>query len=346
VWVGLMASWLCLLRVYVVRCAAFGLLLTFLPVAPVRGQNQRDGNDQNMFRGNRAEMRITVRDSSGQAINAHAVVKILKMGALTGQMATTNGHASFILPTTGEYTVAVTAPGFLPEQKEVSVPVENEVEVDVILRRDTSAGDTEAVPGKPLLAPKAQEAFNKGLQALGQNNLKEAQKQVTEAMKLAPGHPDVLYVQGVLYLKQNKNTEAQEVLLKATQLDPKHAHAFAALGMTYLNEGKYDTAIPQLENSTQLDPGNWDAERTLAQAYYRDGRYPEALKAAQDALGKSNGKAPEIELLVAESQVAVGRFEDAGATLKDFLQKHGDRPEAAKAKKWLERLKADGKIKG
>jgi predicted Zn-dependent protease len=321
-------------------------LLIFLPVVPVRGQSQRDGNDQNIFRGNHAEMRITVRDSSGQPLNAHAVVKLIRMGALTNQAATNNGHASFILPALGDYTVSVTAPGFLPGQRDVNVPVENEIEVDVTLQRDTSNGDTEAVPGKPLLAPKAQEAFTKGLQALGQNNLKEAQRQVAEAMKLAPGHPDVLYVQGVLYLKQNKNAEAQEVLLKATQLDPKHGPAFAALGMTYVNEGKYDTAIPQLETSTLLEPGNWDAERTLAQAYYRDGRYAEALKTAQDALTKANGKAPEIELTVAESQVAIGKYEDAGMTLKDFLQKHGDRPEAAKARKWLDRLKADGKIKG
>jgi Flp pilus assembly protein TadD len=322
-----------------------GVLL--LPVFTLQAQNQRDGNDQTMFRGNRAELRVTVRDASGQTLaNTHAVVKLLRLGALANQMATNTGHATFILPGLGDYTVAVSAPGFLPEQKEVNVPVENEIEVDVILRRDTSGGDSEAVPGKPLLAPKAQEAFDKGLQALGQNNLKEAQKQVSEAIKLAPGHPDVLYIQGVLFLKENKNSEAQEVLLKATQLDPKHAHAFAALGMTYVNEGKYNTAISPLETSTQLEPGNWDAERILAQAYYRDGRYPEALKAAQDALAKSNGKAPEIELLVAETQVAVGRYEDAGTTLRGFLSRHGNLPDATKARKWLDKLKSDGKIKG
>jgi Flp pilus assembly protein TadD len=317
-----------------------------LPVVSLHAQNQRDGNDQNMFRGNRAELRVTVRDGSGQPLNAHAAVKLLRLGAMVNQMATNTGHATFILPAVGDYTIAVSAPGYKPEQKDINVPVENEVEVDVVLQRDTSGGDPEAVPGKPLLAPKAQQAFDKGLQALGQNNLKEAQKQVSEAVKLAPGHPDVLYIEGVLYLKQNKNSEAQEVLLKATQLDPKHAHAFAALGMTYVNEGKYDTAISPLETSTQLEPNNWDAERTLAEAYYRDGRYPEALKASQEALAKSNGRAPEIELLLAESQVAVGQFEQAGATLRGFLQRHGNSPEAAKARKWLDKLKSDGKIRG
>ncbi len=63
-------------------------------------------------------------------------------------------------------------------------------------------------------------------------------------------------------------------------------------------------------------------------------------------MGKAKGRGRGIGLLVAGSQGAVGRYEDAGATLRGFLQKHGDRPEAAKARKWLDKLKADGKIKG
>ena len=80
----------------------------------------------------------------------------------------------------------------------------------------------------------------------------------------------------------------------------------------------------------------------LAEAYYRHEQYNEALKNAQEALTKSNGKAPEIELLVAESLVAVSRYEDAGQVLRQYVKNHGDRPDAAKARKWLERLKADG----
>ena len=37
----------------------------------------------------------------------------------------------------------------------------------------------------------------------------------------------------------------------------------------------------------------------------------EAVKTSQDALAKSNGKAPEIELLVAQSLVATGKYDEA-----------------------------------
>jgi tetratricopeptide (TPR) repeat protein len=320
----------------------FGFLLSFLPA---HAQNQRDANDQNIFRGNRAELRVTLRDSKGQIVAVSATVKLYRMGALSNQQITNNGHASFILPVLGDYSVAVLAAGFRPEQRDVSVQVAVESELDINMVRDSTLAEGAPVAGRPVLAPKAQDAFNKGLEALGQNNIKEAEKQIGEAAKLAPGHPDVLYAQGVLYLRERKYPDAQGVLEKATQVDPNHSQAFAALGMTYVNERKYDAAVPPLETAAKLEPANWETEWTLAQAYYYHEQYDAALKTSQEALTKANGKAPDIELLVAQSQVATGRFEDAAQTLRSYLKNHGDRPDAAKAKKWLDRLKTDGKIK-
>jgi predicted Zn-dependent protease len=320
-------------------CVTFSLLL--IPLA-ARAQSN-DGRDEGAFRGNHAELEVVLRDSSGQALAVSAVVKLFRSGAPAGQMSTSNGRATFILPAMGDYTVVVDARGFKPQQKDVSVEVAVKSELDVEMARDLATDPN--VPGKPLLAPKAKEAFDKGLQALSQDKMKDAEKYVAEATKLAPGHPDVLYVQGVLYLKQRNWGEARSVLEKATQIDPTHAQAFAALGMAFVDEGKYDAAIPPLEKSVQLEPGGWEAEFTLAKAYYHHEQYEEALKASQEALAASKGKAPEIELLVAQSLTAVGRYEESATTLRDFLKNHGNRPEAATAKKWLDRLTASGKIK-
>lgn len=320
------------------------LLALSLALVPFAARAQsNDGRDEGKFRGNRPELEVVLRDSSGQALRVSAVIKLLRSGTPAGQVSTSGGRATFILPSLGDYTVMVDAPGFRAQQRDISVTVEVKAEIDVEMTREANA-DT-SVPGKPLLAPKAKEAFDKGLQALSQDKMKDAEKYVAEATKLAPGHPDVLYVQGVLYLKQRNWTEAQSALEKATQIDPTHARAFAALGMAFVDEGKYDAAIPPLEKSVQLEPGGWEAEFTLAKAYYHHEQYEEALKASQDALAASKGKAPEIELLVAQSLTAVGRYEESATTLRDFLKNHGNRPEAATAKKWLDRLTASGKIK-
>jgi tetratricopeptide (TPR) repeat protein len=199
--------------------------------------------------------------------------------------------------------------------------------------------------GGLLLAPKAKESLDKALQALRDNKLEEAEKQLKEAMRLAPGHPDVLYLQGVLFLRQNKWVDAQKILEKAAQVNPDNARTLAALGTALSNQGKYEEAIVPLEKSLQLNAGSWETHWTLAKAYYYHKRYDEALKTSQEALAESHGKAPEIELLVAQSLTAVGRYEDSAQALRNFLNNHGENPEAGTAKRWLERLTAAGKIR-
>jgi TolA-binding protein len=41
----------------------------------------------------------------------------------------------------------------------------------------------------------------------------------------------------------------------------------------------------------------------------------------------------------------VGRYEDAAQSLREFLRAHADRTEAAMARRWLEQLVSDGKIR-
>jgi uncharacterized protein HemY len=327
----------------IARCFALLVGCVLSVSLPARGQDS--SAETNMFRGDRPEIAVTVRDSSGQEISAPAMVKIYKSGVPTDQGATRKGRVFFMLATTGEYTIAVSAAGYEAAQRDVSIPVALKSEVEIVLKRLPNSNETVGVPGKPVLAPKAQEAFDKGLQALGADKLKDADKYVGEAMRLAPGHPDVLYLQGVLDLKRRNFADAQGVLEKATQIDPTHARAFAALGMAFSDQGRYEEAIPPLQKSLELDPAiGWETNWSLAQAYYQRGKYEEAVKASQQALSKSNGKAPEIELLVAQSLTAVGQYDAAAQALRDFLKQHGDRPEAAKARRWLDRLVADGKV--
>jgi len=260
------------------------------------------------------------------------------------QGATSHGRAFFIVRTLGDFTVVVEASGYKTAQREVSVPVAVKAEVDIFVQRESPSSENGAVSGKPLLTPKAKEALDKGLQALSENKLPEAEKYVGEAVKLAPGHPDVLFVQGVLYLNLHNWSQAQSVLERAAQMDPGNARVLAALGMALTDQGKYDEAIPPLEKSLQMQAGGWETHWALGKSYYYRQQYDQALKTSQLALTESNGKAPQIELLVAQSLTAVGRYDDAAQTLRTFLKNHGDRPEAGTARRWLEGLAKNGKI--
>jgi len=318
-------------------------VLLFVPLAVFCQDN---GSSEKELFGNGVAISVTVHDDSGSPISSPATVQLLLGSIPSGRAETSGGNATIIANSIGEFTVVVYAPGFREAQKELSVHGAGNAQVDVYLKRAGKADAAVGVPGRAILAPKAKEALDRGLLALSADKAGEAEKQIGQAMKLAPGHPDVLYAQGVLRIKQRNFAQAQSALEQATQVDPGHARAFAALGMALCDQGKYDAAIEPLEKSLQLDAaGTWETRWALAKAYYQHARYDEAVKMAQGAMAGSNGKEPEIALLVAQSLSAVGEYDDAARTLREFLRDHAERKEAATAQRWLERLIADGKVR-
>jgi tetratricopeptide (TPR) repeat protein len=321
------------------------LLISFgLPIS-LRGQDS--AAEGTLLRGDKAEISVTVRDSSGNVITAAGTARLYRSGGTpVAESATAQGRAFFVVPKLGEYTLVVQAAGYKTAQKDISVLAAVKMEADVYLQQDSSAPGFVPGPGAPVLAPKAKELFDKAIEALREDKLDEAEKYIGETLKLAPSHPDVLYIQGVVHLKKRKWGEAQAVLEKATQLDANHGPALAALGMALTNQGKYEAAIPPLEKSLQLnDRAGYEARWALAKAYYHREQYDQALKTSQEAFTESDGKAPEIELLVAQSLTAVGRYEDSAQALRDFLKNHSNDSQAPTAKRWLARLTADGKIR-
>ena len=304
------------------------------------------GRQEHEYLGNGTVITVMVHDASGAAFSSSAVVKLFHGITPSGQRDTTRGLAEFVVTHFGDFTVVVSAPGYAETQKNVMVDFAGRTQVDICLRESSTPTGATEVPGKPVLAPKAKEALEKGLGALKENKLGEADKYLGEAMRLAPGNPNVLYVRGVLDLKQQNWKQAQTVLEKATQLDPNSARAFAALGMALCNQGSYKASVAPLTKSLQLNPvGRWESLWALAKSYYQLQQYDEALKLSQEALEKSNGNAPEIALLVAQSLTAVGRYEDAAQILRGFLKDQENRPEAATARRWLGQLTANGKIR-
>jgi len=305
---------------------------------------QERPSDIGGIRGNRAELSITIKEGSSQLIGPMVTVKLYSLGSLVTQMTTSKGRVVFILNRLGDFTITADATGYRTAQKEISVPVAVEAEEELVLQRD-SAPEALGSAGRPLLAPKAKELLDKAFEALNQNKLDQAERHVSEASKLAPNHPDVLYLQGVILLRRGQAEQAQAVLEKTTQIDPQNSRAFTALGMAFMNENKYDSATAPLQQSIQLDPSNGEAHWMLARVLYRQEKYDTCLREAQQALSQSHGSQPEIELLVAQSQTAVGKFEDSAETLRTFLRTHPGDKGAATARRWLDRLIADGKVR-
>jgi tetratricopeptide (TPR) repeat protein len=318
----------------------------FLPFAVF---SQDNGTAEKESFGFGVAISVTVHDDSGAPIPIPATVKLLRGTVPAAQTETSRGKAVLIVNKLGEFTLVVDAPGFREAQKDISIGATGSAQADIYLQRTEGLQKTAAAGARPILAPKAKDALDKGLAALSADKIGEAEKQIALAMKLAPSNPDVLYAQGALHIKNGKWTEAQSVLEKATQIDPTHARAFAALGMALCDQAKYQAAIGPLEKSLQLSgPENssraWEAQWALAKARYELGEYTEAEKLSQAALAGSNGKEPKIALLAAQTLTAVGEYEEAARILRACLKANQDGKEAATARRWLEILTKDGKI--
>lgn len=316
--------------------------LLFLALATSALAQERSA-DLGGLRGNRAQVSITLKEGSSQLIGPLVTVKLYYRGAIANQTSTTKGRVVFLLNNLGDFTITAEAVGYRSAQKDITVPVAVEAEEELSLQRD-STPEALGSSARPLLAPKAKEALDKALNALNENKLDQAEKSISEAASLAPNHPDVLYTQGVILLRRGQPEQAQPFLEKTTQVDPQNARAFTALGMAFMSENKYDLSVAPLQQSIQLDPGNWEAHWTLARVLYRQEKYDACLSESQLALSQAHGSQPEIELLLAQVQVAVGKFEDAAETLRTFLRTHPADKGATTAKRWLDRLIADGKI--
>jgi tetratricopeptide (TPR) repeat protein len=307
---------------------------------------QDSGDQGTMIRGDRAEISVSVRDSSGANITVPATVKLNKNGMPSDQTSTSRGRAFFIPRGLGDFTIIVEAAGYKSAQKDISVTVAGKFEIDIYLQRELEPNETAGVPGKPILAPEAQKALTKGTQALREGKLEEAEKELAKAAKLVPANPEVLYIQGMLYMRQGNWEKAESVLQKSDQIEPNQARVLSALGMTLGNEKKYETAIPVLEKSIQLEPNaSWETDLALAKAYYFHEQYDQAVKMAEQAHNTSHGTSPQAELLFAQCLTAVGRFEDAAQVLREFLKSNAQGPEAVTARRWLDNLAADGKIR-
>jgi len=326
------------------QSARFALLCCAIAVASPPAVAQERPSDLGGIRGNRAELSITIKEGSSQLIGPMVTVKLYNLGSLVTQMSTSKGRVVFILNRLGDYMITADATGYRTAQKEISIPVAVEAEEEIVLQRD-SAPQALGNAGRPVLAPKAKELLDKAFEALNENKLDRAEKSISEASKLAPNHPDVLYLQGVILLRRGQPEQAQAILEKTTQIDPQNSRVFTALGMAFMNENKYDSATAPLQQSIQLDPSNGEAHWMLARVLYHQEKYDICLQEAQQALSQSHGSQPEVELLIAQSQTAVGKFEDSADTLRTFLRTHPNDKGAATARRWLDRLIADGKVR-
>lgn len=170
--------------------------------------------------------------------------------------------------------------------------------------------------------------YQMGLSFLGELNYTSALIELTEAEKLDPDNPDVIYNLGIAYMGKRRPDLAESRFQKAIMLKPENSAARNDLGVAYLDLKRWDNAIQQFRVvKDDIFYANSDnAAINLALAYLGKGDYPKALEELNAVL-RYNPRKLEARLSLGRVYVAMDRPEQAIAEYKralDVYQDYGD----------------------
>jgi tetratricopeptide (TPR) repeat protein len=189
------------------------------------------------------------------------------------------------------------------------------------------------------LAPNAQKAIGKALEALRTHKPAEARRYLDTAGRLAPGSPEINYLYGVYCSELKAPNEARSYWLKALDGNPNHLGALLSLGTVLLNQKKPDDALPYITRAIEAEPSSWRAHAALAEAKLLMGSTDEAIEQAERALELGHGQAAPLRLVLAQALARKGDAQQAIAALKTYVAEY---PADREAGKQLEELLAAG----
>lgn len=117
-----------------------------------------------------------------------------------------------------------------------------------------------------------------------------------------------------------RHDDAKLAISRALELSPNHSLAKANLGMILTYAGEPEAAIDVLKQAMRLSPifPGWFLSE-LARAFFQTGEYDQAVEALKRRL-KDEPDSGEALILLAASESAAGRIDEAGAALDSFLE--------------------------
>ncbi|MBT1072697.1 tetratricopeptide repeat protein [Pelotalea chapellei] len=167
--------------------------------------------------------------------------------------------------------------------------------------------------------------YQMGLSYLGERNYTNALIELTEAEKLDPENPELLYHLGMAYLGKKRPDLAEKRLQRALTLKPNYAVARNDLGVAYLELKRWDNAIQQfkiVKDDIFYDKSE-DATINLGLAYLGKGDYPKALEELR-SVAALNPRNPVIRLSLGRVWFAMDKLDQAIAEYSKALEIYND----------------------
>jgi Flp pilus assembly protein TadD len=288
---------------------------------------------------NNTSITVQVRGADGSKLNSMAIVNLSNMIGQPVRSQTTSGAQTVFQVGAGAYVIEVEAFGYekVRMQTEVSTASPHRVVV-VTLKPDDSSGLSYVTPGGMALSPKAQKEMTKALEYFQTRRMDEAVRRLESARQLAPTHPDILYLLGLVYEKKGDVPTARKYWDQAIQLSPNHVSSLLACGESHLRQNDAEGARKYLDKAVAAAPNSWRAHTLLANALLRQNSYAEAVTHAERAVEFGKGQASSALLILGQALGAEHQNEQAIVALKDYLASKPPEQQEQAVQKLIARL--------
>ena len=179
---------------------------------------------------------------------------------------------------------------------------------------------------------KAQDLFNKAMDAWQKDSPSDAQRNLDRALQLDPEFPDALTLYAGICTAHRDWNSAEEKLQAAIRSDPTFSPAYVILAGVYNTQARFAEAQQATERALSAGANTWEVHYEIARALIGQREFENALAVSDNALRL---KQPGCLLHLAKAHALLGlhRYPEGISELKAFLrlQPSGDGCEQARA---------------
>ncbi|MEP6882943.1 MAG: tetratricopeptide repeat protein, partial [Dokdonella sp.] len=169
------------------------------------------------------------------------------------------------------------------------------------------------------LSPRVAKMAEQASAAIEARRLDDACRNLVAASVLAPTHPEILRLQGVLKHLQERYAEAVEILKEALVGSPEDALILNNLGSSLRAIGDVEGAVEMFGRATTIDPKLAAAWFNLGKTLKSQARPENALPALEQALQLSPGHVP-ARIVLGDSLKALGRIDESATAFRTALK--------------------------
>ena len=243
-----------------------------------------------------------------------------------------DGNATFAGIPAGNFFVRVTGMDIEDAMQSFSIYARQTMHTEFVqirlkASREPKSSSSPSVSAATLNIPeKARKEFEKGMQAMNENKLPDADKHFSKALEQYPRYAAAWNARGVVDMKSNKPAEAHTMFQSAIDADKDFSLAYVNLGRLLVSEKKNVEAESILTKATSLDPRDPGALSMLANLNLSMGKLDDAIANARKAHDLPHADYPLVHLIAGMALEQKQLDAEAAAEFRQFLQESPHSP--------------------